>query len=91
MPFFRLLGDTSGSDMVTGPYTTPGTDAYTVYNAEGETGPLLDADVDGSGAVNSKDLTYTVAAKGDTVGATAPYELPAVPVVRRRRAVPRCR
>ena len=74
--FFRLLGDTSGSDIVTGPYTTPGTDAYTVYNAEGETGSLLDADVDGSGAVNSKDLAYTVAAKGDTVGATAPSNFP---------------
>ena len=76
MTFFRLLGDTTGDDIVTGPYTTPGTDAYTVYNAEGETGSLLDADVDGSGAVNSKDLAYTVVAKGDTVGATAPTNFP---------------
>ena len=54
---------------MTGPYTTSGTDAYVVYNAEGQSGTLLNADVDGSGAVNSKDLTYTVAAKGDSVGA----------------------
>ncbi len=76
LPFFRLLGDTNGEGVVTGPYTMSGTDAYTVYNAEGEQGPLLDADVDGSGAVNSKDLTYTAAAKGDAVGSTAPSNFP---------------
>ncbi len=68
-PFFRLFGSATGDTTVSGPYTTPGTDAYVVYNAEGETGTLLNADVDGSGAVNSKDLTYTAGARGDTVGA----------------------
>ena len=68
-PFFRLFGSATGDTTVTGPYTTAGTDAYVVYNAEGNRGRCLNADVDGSGAVNSKDLTYTVAAKGDSVGA----------------------
>ncbi len=68
-PFFRLFGSATGDTTVTGPYTMSGTDAYVVYNAEGQSGTLLNADVDGSGAVNSKDLTYTAAAKGDTVGA----------------------
>jgi hypothetical protein len=67
--FFRLFGSATGDTTVSGPYTMAGTDANVVYNAEGESGTLLNADVDGSGAVNSKDLTYTVAAKGDTVGA----------------------
>ena len=67
-PFFRLFGSATGDTTVTGPYTMSGTDAYVVYNAEGQSGTLLNADVDGSGAVNSKDLTYTAAAKGDTVG-----------------------
>jgi hypothetical protein len=75
--FFRLLGDVDGDGVVTGPYTTAGTDAYTVYHAEGQSGPLLNADVDGSGAVNTKDLSYTVAAKGDAVGSTAPANFPA--------------
>ncbi len=75
--FFRLLGDTGGNTVVTGPYTTAGTDAYTVYHAEGETGSLLNADVNGDGSVNSKDLTETVAAKGDSVGSTAPQSFPA--------------
>ena len=74
--FFRLLGDTDGDGMVTGPYTTAGTDAYNVYHAEGTSGTLLDADVDGNGAVNSKDLAYTVAAKGDSVGVTPPTSFP---------------
>ena len=68
-PFFRLFGSATGDTTVTGPYTAAGTDAYAVYNAEGQSGTLLNADVDGSGTVNSKDLTYTAAAKGDTVGA----------------------
>jgi hypothetical protein len=68
-PFFRLLGDATGDGVVTGPYTTAGTDAYTVYHAEGQSGPLLNADVNGDRAVNSKDLTETVTAKGDAVGA----------------------
>ena len=72
--FFRLLGDTDGVLVVTGPYTTPGTDAYTVYHAEGQSGSLLDADVNGDGAVNTKDLTETVAASGHSVGATPPLE-----------------
>ncbi len=76
LTFFRLLGDTNGDGVVTGPYTTKNTDAYTVYNAIGESGPLLNADVDGSGAVNTKDLSYTVSAKGDAVGATAPKNFP---------------
>ena len=67
LTFFRLLGDTNGDGVVTGPYTTAGTDAYTVYHAEGQSGSLLNADVDGSGAVNSKDLSDTITAKGDAV------------------------
>jgi hypothetical protein len=67
--FFRLLGDTDGSGTVTGPYTTAGTDAYNVYHAEGQSGLLLDSDVNGDGAVNSKDLQETVLANGHAVGA----------------------
>ena len=37
-PFFRLFGSATGDTTVSGPYTTAGTDAYVVYNAEGETG-----------------------------------------------------
>ena len=76
LPFFRLLGDANGTGVVTGPYTSAGTDAYVVYHAEGESGPLLNADVNGDGSVNSKDLTETVAAKGDAVGATPPQSFP---------------
>jgi hypothetical protein len=68
-PFFRLLGDTNGDGVVTGPYTTAGTDAATVYHAEGQSGPLLNPDVNGDGAINSKDLSATVAASGHAVGA----------------------
>ncbi|MHB1556933.1 MAG: hypothetical protein ACYC61_05585, partial [Isosphaeraceae bacterium] len=75
--FYRLLGDTNGDGVVTGPYTTAGTDAYTVYHAEGETGTLLNADVNGDGAVNSKDLTETVLARGHAVGTRAPANFPA--------------
>ncbi len=74
--FFRLLGDTNGDGVVTGPYTTKNTDAYNVYHAEGESGSLLNADVNGDGSVNSKDLTETVAARGDSVGTTAPQDFP---------------
>ncbi len=77
LTFFRLLGDTNGDGVVTGPYTTAGTDAYTVYHAEGQSGSLLNADVDGSGAVNSKDLNAAITAKSDAVGATAPQSFPA--------------
>ncbi len=76
-PFFRLFGSATGDTTVSGPYTASGTDAYVVYNAEGETGTLLNADVDGSGAVNSKDLTYTAGARGDTVGAAPQGSYPA--------------
>ena len=76
VPFFRLLGSATGDLTVSGPYTTPGTDAYTVYHAEGQSGTLLDADVNGDGAVNTKDLTETVAADEHTVGATAPSAFP---------------
>jgi hypothetical protein len=76
-PFFRLFGSSTGDTTVTGPYTTAGTDAYAVYHAEGQLGTLLNADIDGSGAVNSKDLTYTVAAKGDSVGAGLQGSYPA--------------
>jgi hypothetical protein len=77
-PFFRLLGDTNGDGVVTGPYSTAGTDAYTVYHAEGQSGSFLNADVNGDGAVNSKDLAETVAAKGDAVGAgPVPGQYPA--------------
>jgi hypothetical protein len=72
--FFRLLGDTNGDGTVTGPYSTAGTDAYAVYHAEGETGTLLNADVNGDGAVNSKDLTETVQADNHAVGATPPQQ-----------------
>ncbi len=74
--FFRLLGDTNGDGAVTGPYTAAGTDAYTVYHAEGQSGVLLNADVNGDGTVNSKDLTETVGANGHAVGATPPAKFP---------------
>ncbi len=77
MPFFRLFGSATGDQTVTGPYTAAGTDAYAVYEAEGQSGALLNPDVDGSAAVNSRDLAYTVAAKGHTVGAMAPSSFPA--------------
>ncbi len=51
MTFFRVFGSTTDGPSVTGPFTTAGMDASVVYNAEGESGLLLDADVDGSGAV----------------------------------------
>ncbi len=76
LTFFRLLGDTNGDGVVTGPYTTAGTDAATVYHAEGQSGSLLDADVDGSGAVNSKDLADAISAKGDAVGPMALKSFP---------------
>jgi hypothetical protein len=76
LPFFRLLGSATGDLTVSGPYTAPGTDAYTVYHAEGQTGTLMDADVNGDGAVNSKDLTETVEADVDTVGTTPPHNFP---------------
>ncbi len=88
LTFFRLLGDTNGDGVVTGPYTTAGTDAATVYHAEGQSGSLLNADVDGSGAVNSKDLTATISAKGDSVGATAPQYFPAFQLFTGASAVP---
>ena len=74
--FFRLLGSATGDETVTGPYTTAGTDAYTVYHAEGQSGPLLDADVNGDGIVNTKDLSETAAADGHTVGTTPPESFP---------------
>ena len=76
LPFFRLLGSATGDQTVSGPYTSAGTDAYTVYHAEGESGTLLDPDVNGDGAVNTKDLTETVAAYNHTVGATEPQAFP---------------
>ncbi len=76
VPFFRLLGDTNGDGVVTGPYSAAGTDAYTVYHAEGQSGPLLNADVNGDGAVNSKDLTETVGSNNHAVGATPPGQFP---------------
>jgi RHS repeat-associated protein len=74
--FYRLLGDANGTGVVTGPYTTPGTDAYNVYHAEGESGPLLSTDIDGNGVVNSKDFSETVLANGDAVGSVAPMNFP---------------
>ncbi len=74
--FYRLLGDTNGDGAVTGPYTAAGTDAYTVYHAEGQSGVLLNADVNGDGTVNSKDLTETVGANGHAVGGTPPAKFP---------------
>ncbi len=76
LPFYRLFGSALGNETVSGPYTTANTDAYVVHNAEGESGPLLNADVDGSGAVNSKDLAYTIGANGDSVDAVAPATFP---------------
>jgi len=76
VPFFRLLGDTNGDGVVTGPFSAAGTDAYTVYHAEGQSGPLLNADVNGLGTVNSKDLTETVGANGHAVGTTPPEKFP---------------
>jgi Ca2+-binding RTX toxin-like protein len=76
LPFFRLLGDTNGDGVVTGPYTTAGTDAYNVYHAEGQSGALLNTDVNGDGAVNSKDLIETIGANNHAVGTTAPQNFP---------------
>jgi hypothetical protein len=76
LTFFRLFGSATGDETVSGPYTTAGTDAALAYGAISQTGPLLNADVDGSGSVNSKDLSYTVVAKGAAVGATAPSTFP---------------
>jgi hypothetical protein len=90
LPFFRLLGSATGDTKVSGPYTMAGTDAYTVYHAEGETGPLLDADVNGDGAVNSKDLTETVEAEdaNHSVGTTEPAVFPAFQLFAGAPAVP---
>jgi parallel beta-helix repeat protein len=74
--FYRLFGDANGTGVVTGPYTTPGTDAYNVYHAEGQSGPLLSTDVDGNGVVNSKDFSETVLANNDAVGSVAPMNFP---------------
>jgi len=76
VPFFRLLGSATGDLTVSGPFTTAGTDAFVVYHAEGESGALLNADVNGDGTVNTKDLTETVAANGHSVGATPPEKFP---------------
>ncbi len=76
LPFFRLLGSATGDETVSGPYTTPGTDAYNVYHAEGQLGSLLNADVNGDGTVNSKDLLEAITAKGHTVGSTEPVNFP---------------
>ncbi len=75
LTFYRLLGDVNGDGTVTGPYTTAGTDAYSVYHAEGQSGTLLNADANGDAAVNSKDLAETVQAAGRSVGA-APQTFP---------------
>jgi hypothetical protein len=71
-----LLGSATGDETVSGPYTAPATDASIVYHAEGESGTLLDADVNGDGAVNTKDLSETAAAYNHTVGATPPQSFP---------------
>jgi Ca2+-binding RTX toxin-like protein len=78
LPFFRLLGDVNGDGQVTGPTTTAGTDAYLVNQARGQSGSLLNADVNGDGAVNSTDLQEAVSAANahDKVGATAPQTFP---------------
>ena len=76
LPFFRLLGSATGDLTVSGPYTAIGTDAYAVYHAEGQSGTLMDADVNGDGAVNTKDLTETVAADNHAVGTTPPETFP---------------
>ncbi len=88
LPFFRLLGSATGDLTVSGPYTTAGTDAYTVYHAEGQSGTLLDPDVNGDGAVNTKDLTETVAADGHAVGATPPESFPQFQLLAGAPAVP---
>jgi large repetitive protein len=88
LPFFRLLGSATGDLTVTGPYTSAGTDAYTVYHAEGQSGTLLDADVNGDGAINSKDLTETVEADGHAVGATPPESFPQFQLFAGTPAVP---
>ncbi len=76
LPFYRLLGSATGDLTVSGTYATPGSDAYAVYHGEGQEGSLVNADVNGDGVVNSKDLTETVAAKGDSVGTTPPQSFP---------------
>ncbi len=61
MTFFRLFGSAIGDPTVSGPYTTAGTDASVVYNAEGESGSVVNGDHDagGNGAAGS-DLATTV-------------------------------
>ena len=81
LPFFRLLGDTDGDGAVTGPYSAANTDAAIVYHAEGTAGPLLDADVNGDGTVNTRDLIATAGARGRSVGATAPANFPQFQVI----------
>ena len=81
LPFIRLLGNTDGDGVVTGPYPTPNTDAYAVYRAQGQSGSLLDPDVNGDGTVNSKDVLETAAAKGAAVGTTPPQNFPSFPTI----------
>ena len=68
LPFFRLLGSATGDTTVTGPYTSAGTDASTVYHAIGQSGSLLNADVNGDGYVNSRDSQDVNPAVGHAVG-----------------------
>ena len=76
LPFFRLLGSATGDTQVSGPYTVASTDASTVYHAEGQSGTLLNADVNGDGVVNSKDYQETLLAytQHQTVGQGPPSQ-----------------
>ncbi len=76
LPFFRLLGDVNGDGKVTGPTTSAGTDEYIVNQARGQSGTLLNADVNGDGYVNTTDLQETIQAVNHSVGTTAPQVFP---------------
>ena len=55
---------------------------------KGKSGPLLDADVNGDGVVNTKDLTETAAANGHSVGTTPPESFPQFQLFAGATAVP---
>jgi hypothetical protein len=78
LTFFRLLGDANGNGVVNGPTSTAGTDEYIVNAARGQTGALLNGDVNGDGSVNTTDLQETIVAANaqHAVGTTAPQTFP---------------
>ena len=76
LTFYRLLGDVNGDRQVNGPTSLANTDQNIVNAARGTSGALLNADVNGDGAVNVMDLAQTTAALNHTVGGTPPQTFP---------------